>query len=154
MNEKEEAIKENCRNDFGACWDLAGNTEVSVELFLWLKENYENLCRTQRWGLTDAQTEFHWSLDDDAGYRSVYLEESLWSNPLMPEYMLIDEADLADDTQHIESIMMNPNCPRSVIESISNIRYEDREWMEDVGEEDIEDLRQLAVDLLGTRDQS
>ena len=72
----------------------------------------------------------------------------------MPEYMLIDEADLADDTQHIESIMMNPNCPRSVIESISNIRYEDREWMEDVGEEDIEDLRQLAVDLLGTRDQS
>lgn len=148
MNQGEEAIKENCRNDFGACWDLAGNEAVSVELFLWLKENYESLCLIQRWGRTDVQTEFHWSLDDDAGYRSVYLEESLWSNSLMPEEMLTDEAELADDTQHIESIMRNPNCPRSVIESMSNIQYEDREWIEDVKEEEIEDLRQLALELL------
>ena len=148
MNQEEEAIKENCRNDFGACWELAGNETVSLELFLWLKENYEGLCLIQRWGQADAKTEFRWSLDDDAGYRAVYLEESLWGNPLMPEANLVDEAELADDTAVIETILMNPNCPRLVIESISNIQFEDRMWIDDVGEEEVEDLRQLAQDLL------
>ena len=144
----EESIKESCRNSFGACWELAGNHEVSVELFLWLKENYAHLCGIQRWGQVGVETEFLWSLDDDAGYNSVYLEDAMWSNPLMPEEMLIDEADLADDTQHIESIIKNPNCPKSIIEEISNIQYDDREWVDEVTEEEVEDLRNYAIALL------
>lgn len=61
----EELIKESCRNSFVACLELAGNHEVSVELFLWLKENYQNLCGIQRWGQLGVETEFLWSLDDD-----------------------------------------------------------------------------------------
>lgn len=95
-----------------------------------------------------VETEFLWSLDDDAGYNSVYLEDAMWSNPLMPEEMLIDEADLADDTQHIESIIKNPNCPKSIIEEISNMQYDDREWTDEVTEEEVEDLRNYAISLL------
>lgn len=147
----EELIKESCRNSFVACLELAGNHEVSVELFLWLKENYQNLCGIQRWGQLGVETEFLWSLDDDAGFNSVYLEDSMWSNPLMPEEMLIDEADLADDTQHIESIMKNPNCPISVIEEISKVQYDDRDWVDEVTEEEVEDLRNSAIALLNER---
>ncbi len=147
----EELIKENCRKSFDACLELAGNHEVSVELFLWLKENYTHLCAIQRWGQVDVETEFQWSLDDDAGYNSVYLEDSMWSNPLMPEDMLIDESDLAEDTQHIESIIKNPNCPVSIIEDISNIQFDDREWIDEVTEEEVEDLRNSAIAILSER---
>jgi len=147
----EESIKESCRNNFGACWELAGNHEISVELFLWLKENYEHLCSTQRWGQVGLETEFLWSLDDDAGYNSVNLEDDMWSNPLMPEEMLIDEADLADDTQHLESIMKNPNCPKSIIEEISKIQYDDRAWVDEVTEDEVEDLRNSAIALLSEK---
>jgi len=145
----EESIKESCRNTFGACLELAGNHGVSIELFLWLKKNYEHLCQIQRWGQVGVETEFRWSLDDDAGYRSVHFEHAMWSNPLMPEEMLIDEADLADDTQHIKSIMDNPKCPKSIFEEISNIQYDDREWVDEVTEEEVEDLRTYATALLG-----
>lgn len=120
--------------------ELAGNDEVSVELFLWLKENYTHLCAIQRC-----------SLDDDAGYNSVYLEDSMWSNPLMPEDMLIDESDLADDTQHIESIIKNPNCPISIVEDISNIQFDEREWIDEVIKEEVEDLRNSATAILSER---
>jgi len=149
----EESIKESCRNTFGSCLELVGNHGVSIELFLWLKKNYEHLCQIQRWGQAGVETEFRWSLDDDAGYRSVHFEHAMWSNPLMPEEMLIDEADLADDTEHIKSIMDNPKCPKSIFEEISNIQYDDREWVDEVTEEEVEDLRTYATALLGELNQ-
>lgn len=154
MESNEETIRESCRKDFGACWELAGNQEISLQLFLWLKENYYNLCLIQRWGNDEVETEFEWSLEDDAGYRAAYLEEALWSNPLMPEDELTDEADLADDTQHLEAIVRNPSCPKSVLEEISGIQFDDREWVDEVSEEDVDDLRELAAELIVKRNFS
>ena len=147
-SQSEDAIKEDCRGSFGSCLEIAGDESISAELFLWLKENYENLCLIQRWNQLNVTTELRWSLDDDAGYRSVYLEESLWGNRLMPASMLIDEADIAVDTTHLTTILQNPNCPLSIKEELSEIQYDDREWIEEVTEEDVEELRELANDLM------
>ncbi len=116
-----------------------------MELFLWLKENYENLCLIQRWGRSDVETEFLWSLDEDAGYRAVYLEEAMWGNPLMPEDDLYDESEFCEKTFIMMAIIHNPNCPKSIIEEMSTITEDDREWED---EELVEDLREAALELL------
>ncbi|CAN2188060.1 hypothetical protein MCELANE86_00476 [Candidatus Nanopelagicaceae bacterium] len=147
-NELEEAIKERCRLNFDACLEIANNDSISLELFLWLKENYENLCAVQRWGSDDVISEFRWSLDDDAGYQTFEFEECLWGNPLMPEEILLDEVEHADDTAHIETILRNPACPVIILEEVSRISFEDRDWIEGISENELQEIRTLALSLL------
>lgn len=146
----EEDIKDKCRQDFAACWELAGNPQVSLPLFLWLKENYEVLCE-QRWGFGERHSELLWSLDD-VGYRTAYLEDAMWSNPLMPSKELSDEADLADDPQRIKSILKNPSCPAWIKKRVSQIQFDDRDWMEEVTEDEVDELKSLALSLLSNSD--
>jgi hypothetical protein len=146
MSKDEEVIKERCRESFGECWRIAGDKTISRSLFLWLKENYQNLCDIQAGGRTDIQTELRWSLEDDADYRAIYLEESMWMNPLMSAEELLDEAD--SDTHSavtMMAIIQNPNCPKSIITEMASITIDDCMWLY---EKHIEALNELAQELL------
>ena len=145
MSKDEESIKERCRESFDDCLKIAGDETVSRNLFLWLKENYQNLCRIQVGGLTDIQTELRWNLEDDID-RAIYLEENMWMNPLMSAEELMDEADRDTlNTVTMMAIIQNSNCPKSIIAEMASITIDDCEWID---EQFIELLNERAQELL------
>jgi hypothetical protein len=146
MNQNEELLKQECRENFSECRSLAANESISLSLFLWLKTNYENLVRIQRWGENDVETEFLWDLEEDAGYSAIYFEENLWRNSLMPVECLLEELDHEIlNANRLSVILENDSCPESIVQFVASISIEDYEWED---EENAEALVEAAQELL------